>query len=194
MPLGKAFKYLDMYEELPPQLKTRWYLIFAVHRGDRAAPDVRPTMVLANGQRVPLVVDAAAQIQNAPNLATVKSSAYLEIDPSAHLISEIRPVMPVTTHVDGPALEASLAQVSQAIAHIAGAFAAIAPKFDCALFPDSAGGVAVMADGRSLGIPSLPVREMGQVPCFQTAAGDGLRALNFTRPPSRILLTPKPRP
>jgi len=193
VPFAKAFKYLDMYYALPAQLKSKWYLMFVVKRGDRPAPEVRPTLVLADGARTPLQIDAAGEVLNAPSSATLRGSGYVEIDPSARLISEIRPTIAPATRLDALALEQALAQVSAAVAHIAGAFGALAPRLDVALFPDAGSGQAITGDGRAWTLPMASVRALGAVPYFQPTGHDGVRTLELARAPSRILLAVKPR-
>ena len=196
IPLSKAFRYLDAYLTLPPALHSRFYLVYRAMRNERLAPDLRPVIVAPNGARTPIALDSEADVVRLPSLAELKSNAVLEIPMAGkfRFAIEMRPDLPVSTHVDAPALVAALSQANAAISRLAGAFSAMAPKLDIILFPDSGGGQAVMANGRAAPLPTTSgFKSMGTVLYFEPSAEAGAKTLTLAKAPSRIILARLPK-
>jgi hypothetical protein len=193
-PLSKAFNLLDVYLALPPGERNRFYLAYRAMANKRPDPGAAATIVEANGVRTPLPFDRAGNVLRLPTLAELKSAAVLEVaDPALKLGLELRAAIAPSTRVDVAALSLAMAQVNAAVAKIAGPLALMAPKLTCAFFPDSGGGSALMADGRSAPLPVFPAPAIGPVPYFDAAASAGARAVLLTRAPSRILLGAHPK-
>jgi hypothetical protein len=195
IPLGKAFKYLDFYLALPPSLRNRFYLAFKALRNEHPAPDLKLAIV-GQGPPQPLPLDASAQVTHLPTLAQLKSDDALQIWGAGpfRFATEIRPDVAPATRLDVGQLDASLNQATAAIAHIAGAFSAMAPKLDTVLFPDSGAGQIVFADGRTAPLPiTWQYKTLGAVPYFRSTTSPGARAVALARPPSRLLLSTPPK-
>jgi len=194
IPLVKAFNLLDVYLGLPPAERTRFYLAYRALKDKRPDPAARATIVTANGARTPVVLDGAGLVLHLPTLAELKSAAVLEVeDPTLRLGLELRPVIALSTRVDVGALVLAMAQVNAAVAKLAGPLSIVAPKLTCAYFPDSGGGSALLADGRTTPLPVTPAPFIGPVPYFDSAAAAGARTVLLARTPSRILLGAHPK-
>jgi hypothetical protein len=193
-PLPKAFQFLDAYLGLPPGERSRFYLAYRAMKDKRPYPGAQAFVVAPNGSRLPLPVDRTGLVTALPSLILLKSGAVLEsADPELKLGVELRPTIPVSTRVDVGQLNLSLAQVNAAVAKIAGPLSLVAPKLDCAYFPDSGGGQAVTAGGQSAALASFPVPTIGPVPYFIPARLAGAQTVVLARAPSRILLGARPK-
>jgi hypothetical protein len=193
IPLVKAFNLLDVYLGLPPAERTRFYLAYRALKDKRPDPAARATIVAASGARTPVALDGGGLVLRLPTLAELKSAAMLEFDdPALKLGLELRPTIAPSTRVDVAALVLAMAQVNAAVAKIAGPLAMVAPKLTCAYFPDSGGGSALLADGRTTPLPVTPAPLIGPVPYFDSAVA-GARTVLLARAPSRILLGAHPK-
>jgi hypothetical protein len=83
--------------------------------------------------------------------------------------------------------------VNQDVVRFAGALSFVVPKFTAAYFPDGGPALAVMADGRTAGLPVYAAPFIGPVPYIEPAAIAGARTVVLTRAPSRILLGGHPK-
>jgi len=194
IPLSKAFKYLDFYLALPPTLRNRFYLVFRALRNDHPAPDLKLAIV-GQGPPQPVPLDAWAQVTHLPTLAQLKSDDALQVwGGPFRFATEIRPDVAPATRLDVGQLDASLNQATAAIAHIAGAFSAMAPKLDTVLFPDAGSGEVFFADGRMAALPiTRQFKTLGSVPYFRSTTSPGARAIALAKAPSRLLLSIPPK-
>lgn len=193
-PLSKAFPLLDIYLGLPPAERSRFYLAYRALRDKRPDPAAQATVVGPNGQRWPVPLDRTGEVLALPSLGLIKSGGVMEsADPGLKLGLELRPTLPPSTRVDVGQLSLAMAQVNAAVAKVAGPLALAAPKMDCAYFPDSGGGQAVTADGRSAPLAIYPVPTVGPVPYFVPDRLAAARLVVLTRTPSRILLGAHPK-
>lgn len=194
IPLSRAFKYLDFYLALPPGLRNKFYLVFKALRNERPAPDLKLAIV-GQGPPQPVPLDGSAQVTRLPTLAQLKSDAALQVwGGPFRFATEIRPDVAPATRLDVGQLDASLSQATAAIAHIAGAFSAMAPKLDTVLFPDAGSGEIVFADGRTAALPiTHQFKSLGPVPYFRSTTSPGARAVALAKPPSRLLLSISPK-
>jgi hypothetical protein len=193
-PLAKAFGLLDVYLGLPPSERSRFYLAYRAMHDKRPDPGAAATIVEANGARMPVPFDRGGLVLRLPTLAELKSAAVLEsADPALHLGLELRAAITPAIRLDAAALVLAMAQVNAAVAKIAGPLALVAPKLTCAYFPDSGGGGALMADGRTAPLPVTTAPFLGPVPYFEPAVLAGARTVLLSHIPSRILLGAHPK-
>jgi len=196
MPLTKAFPYLDKYLAFPPARRSQFYLAFVARRGYRPAPDFKAMIVGPGGQRTPLALDRDGRVARLPDLALLRAGATLESDNrqgDIRLTPEIRPNAPASIHVDTAELSVALAQLNAAAATIGGMLSFVIPKFDTIFFPDSGGGQAVFAGGRTAPLPITVSHYLGATPYFVPASGPGAHELVLARPPSRMLIGTHPK-
>jgi len=195
IPLSQAFKYLADYLELPSALRNRFHLVFRAMRGTRPATDLRAAIVSPRGQTQPLPIDSQGNFTRLPTLAQLKSDDELEVKGGPfRFITEIRPDLPPATRIDVGQLDAAMAQATAAVAHIAGAFSAMAPKLDTVLFPDAGSGQVVFADGHAQPLPvTHEYPALGPVPYFRSTTEPGARMVSLTRVPSRLLISAPPK-
>jgi hypothetical protein len=195
IPLSQAFKYLADYLALPPALRNRFHLVFRAMRDDKPAADLKAAIVSPRGGVQPLPMDAHGDVLRLPTLAQLRSDDELEVRGGAfRFITEIRPDLPPSTHIDVGQLDAAMAQATSAVAHIAGAFSAMAPKLDTVLFPDAGSGEVVFADGHAQPLPvSRQYRALGPVPYYRSTTEPGARSVALARVPSRLLISAPPK-
>jgi hypothetical protein len=194
VPIQKAFPFLTGYLALAPAQRSLFYLAYRAVRDKRPTADAHATIIGPNGAHTPVAFDRAGNVTRLPSLAELKSGATVQIDGAPfQLALELRPATPPSIRIDVAALAQSLAQVNAAAAKVAGALSFVVPKLTAAYFPDSAGGQAMMADGRLSPLPVVPAPVIGPVPYFEPASLAGARAVVFARPPSRILLGGHPK-
>jgi len=87
----------------------------------------------------------------------------------------------------------SMQQANAAIAAHAGVLAFAAPKLTCAYMVGAHSGQAVLANGKSVGLPLRTGQYFAGVPYFDSAAMPDARAVVLDRAPMRVLLGGKPR-
>ncbi|MGH6956738.1 MAG: hypothetical protein ACREEW_08765 [Caulobacteraceae bacterium] len=189
--LKEALHFLDLYLELPPAQRTRFYLAYRATRGGRPAPDAEALIVAPGGAHLPLPLDREGQVTRLPTLAQLKTCSLEMIGPPFQFGLEMRAVAPLATRIDPAELALALTQLNAGIAK-SGSLAFLAPKMTAAYFIDAEDGRAVLGDGRSAALPVFHQHALGAVPYFEPSALAGARALVFARPPSRILLGDKP--
>jgi len=194
MPLSSAFKYLDKYLALPPGLRTHFYLVFRALRNDRPAPDMRLAIV-GQGPAMPVPLDSQAQVTRLPTLAQLNSNDALQIaNGPFRFATEIRPDVAPSARLDVGQLNVALAQLTQAVNHIAGVASALVPKLDTVLFPDAGSGQVLFADGHAAPLPiTHQFKSLGPVPYFCSSRSPGARVVALARAPSRLLLSVPPR-
>jgi hypothetical protein len=194
-PLSKVFKYLDVYLGLAPAQRSHFRLVFRALRDERPAPDLQATMIGADGARRPLLLNAAGEVVNLPGLGDLKGGGQLEIANAQGIrfATEIRPDVAPAQRLDVGALVQSLDQANAAIAHLAGAFAVMAPKLDSIVFPDGGTGVAAFGDGRVAPLPiTTSLKTLGPTPYFQPFNMGQARVISLSREPSRIIMAVRP--
>jgi hypothetical protein len=193
VPLAKALPFLEAYESLTPAEHSRFSLAYMFLRDKKPAPGLKATIIGANGARTPLALDRTGVVMRLPSPAELKS-ASLEIEGGpVGLALQVRLVAPPALQFDATLIEAALAQANQAEGKIAGAFALLAPKLTCALFPGAGPAHAAMADGRLSPLPVTQNLLFGQIPYFEPAALAGARAVQLARPPPFVLLGSHPK-
>jgi hypothetical protein len=193
-PLTKAFAFLDAYLGLPAAQRSRFYLAYRATRDKRPVSGVQAAIVAPGGARTPVAFDGAGRVTHLPSLAELKSGASFEpVGAPFKLGLELRYAGAASAHIDPAELIAALAQTNAAIAKLAGVMAAVVPKLTTAFFPDSGGGQAVLADGRTAPLLVFAAPMVGMVPYFEPAAAVGAKAVLLTRAPSRILLGSHPK-
>ena len=154
-----------------------------------SGPDLR-LAIIGQGPPQPVLLDALAQVTRLPTLAQLKSDADLQVSGGPfRFATEIRPDIEPATRLDVGQLDASLTQATAAVAHMAGAFSAMAPKFNTVVFPDAGSGQAIFADGRAAPLPiTHAFKTLGPTPYLPTDAMPGARTVMLARTPSRLLL------
>jgi hypothetical protein len=193
-PLTKAFAFLDAYLGLPPGQRSRFYIAYRAVRDKRPISGVQAAIVAPGGARTPVAFDGAGRVTRLPSLAELKSGASFEpVGAAFKLGLELRCAAAASAHIDPAELVAALAQANAAIVKLAGVLAVAVPKLTTAFFPDSGGGQAVMADGRTAPLLVFAAPIIGPVPYFEPAAAVGAKAVLLAHAPSRILLGGHPK-
>jgi hypothetical protein len=194
--LTQAFAYLDSYLSLAPAKRDRFHLVYYAVRDRKFAPDLKATVIGADGKRAPLVLEHDARVVQLPSLALLRSGS-LEFDAAPSdkvgLALVLEPMMAPSTHLDARGLAASIAQAAAAVASIAGVLSFAAPKIVAALFPGAPSGEAALDNGHSQPLPIGANRFWGALPYYEPDSMAGARSLTLARAPSRILLSGHPK-
>jgi hypothetical protein len=194
--LTKAFPYLEKYLAFPASRRNQFSLAYVARRGYRPAPDFKAMIVEPGGQRMPLPLQRDGCVARLPTLAELRGGAMLETDDAAgdvHLVPEVRANAPASTHVDPAQLCDAMAQLNAAAATLSGMLSFMIPKFDTVFFPDSGGGQAVFAGGRTAPLPVTVSHYLGATPYFVPASDAGAHDLVLARAPSRMLIGTHPK-
>jgi hypothetical protein len=195
--LAKFFPYLDLYLALPPAQRSLFALAYFVYRDRRPAPDVKAYVIEPNGQRRPIGLDRSGRIVALPSLGELHGPGEVEIDaPASEKIGvglQIEARFAPATSLDVHQLQVALAQANTAIAKNAGLLSFAVPKLTCVYLLDAGSGRAVLADGRTVGLPVDTGRPYPGAPYLDTAAVSNARTITLARLPSHIMLAGGPR-
>jgi hypothetical protein len=192
--LDKAFPYLAAYLQMPVGERSHFYLAFRAYRDKHPVGDVAAAIVAANGARTPIAFDRQGIVTRLPDLATLKSSAHVEIASAPFQMGpELRCATPPSLRIDVAQLAVALAQVNNAVVKFAGALSLVIPKFTTAYFPDAGGAQVIMGDGRAAALPVVAVPAIGPVPYIEPSVLAGARTVILAKAPSRILLGGHPK-
>jgi hypothetical protein len=191
------YPYLKMYLEAPPEQRSRFVLAYYVMRDRKPAPDVKAFLVGADGRRRPIALGGDGRVETLPSLGELNANIQVEVDapPSDKVGSalEILATLPVAQRLDTHALELAMQQANAAIAAHAGVLAFAAPKLTCAFMVGAHSGQAVLANGKSVGLPLRTGPYFSGVPYFDSVAMPDARAVVLDKAPLRVLLGGKPR-
>ena len=195
--LTQAFAFLQNYYGVAPGKRDRFHLAYYAVLNRRFAPDLKATIVTADGKRTQVVLGRDARVEALPSLAELRSAATLEFDaPSgakAGFALALEPNVPVGAKLDAKALAASIAQVEADVVSMAGMLSFVAPKITCALFPGAGAGQAELDNGRMAALPTDNNRFWGAAPYYEPATLAGAHTIDLAKAPSRILLAQHPK-
>ncbi|MBQ1542423.1 MAG: hypothetical protein IIZ63_10505 [Caulobacteraceae bacterium] len=186
--VAKVFPFLDHFLRIPPEQRTAYELVYYLSVDGRPATGVHIWVETPQG-RVHLPIGADGRVQTLPTLPMIKAHRKLVLDAPAK--AKFGMNMELQAKI-APAPEIGAAEVARAIEQANAGIKAsgpllglMAPKMSRAVFFGAGSGVAVLADGRNVALPTAE----GQ-PAFNPSVIRGARSLRFTHPPSRILLAP----
>lgn len=192
LPLKEGLHFLDLYLEIPPAQRNRFYLAYQATRNGRPAPDAQAFIVAPGGARTPLPLDREGRVMRLPTLAQLRTCNLELVGAPFQFGLEMRPAIPPSTRIDPAALALALAQLNAGIAH-SGSLAFLAPKMTVAFFVDAGGGRALLGDGRVSALPVFNAPALGAVPYFEPGSLASAKAVLLARTPSRILLGDRPK-
>jgi hypothetical protein len=197
VPLGKAFEFLDSYYGISPAKRDRFHLAYYAVRNRKFAPDLKATIVAADGGRTPLALARDAHVDQLPTLAGLKSSATLQFDAAPSdkvgLALALEPTMPIAARLDARGLAAAIVQAEAGVTSLAGLLSFAAPKITVAMFPGAGSGQVELDNGYAAPLPVTENPFWGQVPYYDPAQLAGARIIVLARAPSRILLDQHPK-
>jgi len=191
------YPYLKMYLETAPAQRDRFLLAYYAMRGHKPAPDVKAFLVGANGARRPIAIAGDGRVQTLPSLAELNGNIQVEFDaapgdkisPNLEMLVTAPPAARMDTH----ALLLAMAQANAAIAAHAGVLAFAAPKLTCAYMLGAHSGQAMLANGKSVPLPTRTGQMLVGVPYFDSQALPDARTIVLDRAPMRVILGGKPR-
>lgn len=195
--LAQAFAFLQRYYEIPPAKRDRFHLAYYAVRDRRFAPDLKGTIVTADGKRTSLVLGPDALVQRLPGLAELRSDATLQLeappDVRAGLALALEPNVALGSRLDARLLAAAIAQVEADVVSYAGVLSFVAPKITCALFVGAGAGQVEFENGGAAALPVTNNRFWGRAPYYEPAALAGARTIVLAKTPGRILLGQHPK-
>jgi hypothetical protein len=184
-PAAKAFPYLEKFLKVPAGERARVRLGYTLSLNDKPLANLKATLIEASGARTPLPVNASGAFDRLPTLAQLEGGARLSLDlpedakvgTTLNFATQLNPA----TEYDTRELAATVTEANTVIGKAAGPMGMLLPKMTGISFVKAAGGVAILADGRTLPLPQIK-----ETPYFRPEDFKGAVRVKLTKSPTKV--------
>ncbi len=184
-PAAKAFPFLEKFLKVPAGERARVRLGYTLSLNDKPLANLKATLIEASGARTPLPVNASGAFERLPTLAQLEGGARLSLDlpedakvgTTLNFATQLNPA----TEYDARELAATVTEANMVIGKAAGPMGMLLPKMTGISFVKAAGGVAILADGRTLPLPLIK-----ETPYFRPEDFKGAVRVKLTKSPTKV--------
>lgn len=184
-PADKVLPYLEKYLKVPPTERSRVKLAYGLRRDGKPASNLKVVMVEKTGARTPLPINDDGYFDRLPTVTQLAGDPSLVFDVPADAkmgsVMDFQTQLKPAAEYDVRDLTATVTEANAVIGKVAGVAAFMVPKMSGIAFLKGEGGVAVLADGRTVPLPLA-----NGAPYFLLTDHQGAVRVKLTKTPTKV--------